>query len=101
MVLPIRSFATGTSVNGGVAVHTLNLSSTGAKLGAFRHNVKRGDVLTMQRQHKRAKCKVVWTREVGPQEIQVGIEFLQAEEGFWGVPLEESRNGICVVTSEL
>ena len=86
MVLPLKSFGVNTS---NVAVHTLDLSSSGAKLGAFRQPVNCGDILVVQRKHKRAKCRVVWAREMGRGEIHVGVEFLGSEEGFWGIALED------------
>ncbi len=100
IVLPLRSSAAGTPNNSSIAVHTLDLSRQGAKLGAFRDQVKIGDILTVQRQHKRAKCKVVWVRQMGPREIQVGIELLGKDESFWGIPLEEERIEVCTYASE-
>lgn len=100
MVLPLRSSSTHAPAGSSTVVHTLNLSPFGAKLGAFRQCLQRGDILLVQRRHKRAKCKVVWSQEVGPREIQVGIEFLEAEDGFWGVPLEDSRAGVWIVKSD-
>jgi hypothetical protein len=83
-VLTLKTFALNTPA---VAVHTLDLSPSGAKLGAFRQAVNRGDILIVQRKHKRAKCRVVWAREIGRGEIHVGIEFLGSKEGFWGIAL--------------
>ena len=100
MVLPLKSSTAGTLNNSGIAVHTLNLSRQGAKLGAFRHRVNVGEILTMQRQHKRTKCKVVWVREMGPGEIQVGIELLGNDDAFWGIPLEEERAGVWTFATE-
>jgi PilZ domain-containing protein len=99
MVLPLKSSAAGPN-NLSIAVHTLDLSRQGAKLGAFRDELKIGDILTVQRQHKRAQCKVVWVREIGPREIQVGIELLRNDEGFWGISLEDERVGVCTFSSE-
>lgn len=100
MVLPLKSSAAGTANNSSIAVHTLDLSPHGAKLGAFRDQVKIGDILMVQRQHKRAKCKVVWVRAMGPREIQVGIELLGNDEAFWGIPLEDDRASVCTFAAE-
>lgn len=100
VVLPLKSSAAGTSNNSSIAVHTLDLSRQGAKLGAFRDQVKIGDILSVQRQHKRAKCKVIWVRQIGPREIQVGIELLGNDEAFWGIPLEDDRVGVWTFASE-
>ncbi|MBV8475277.1 MAG: PilZ domain-containing protein [Acidobacteria bacterium] len=96
MVVPLKSLPVGNAQATHSAVHTLDVSRLGAKLGAFRELVEPGDVLVVQRQHKRAKCKVVWVREIGPREIQVGIEFLGSAEGFWGLPLEDEDAGVWV-----
>jgi hypothetical protein len=100
MVLPLKSSTLSTPAISSIAVHTLDLSRSGAKLGAFRGQVKRGDVLLVQRQHKRAKCRVIWVREIEPGEVHVGIEFLGSEDGFWGVPLEDERAGVWTIASE-
>jgi hypothetical protein len=98
MVLPLKSSAADT--HSSIAVHTLDLSRQGAKLGAFRDQVRIGDILTVQRQHKRSKCKVVWVRQMGPREIQVGIELLGNDDAFWGIPLEDERAGVWTFASE-
>jgi PilZ domain len=66
-------------------VHTLDISPTGARLAGLREQVAPGDIVTLQRSHKRAKCKVVWCREMGPREIQVGVQFIDTDPTFWGV----------------
>ncbi len=100
MVVPLKSSAVGAPTRSGIAVHTLDLSRLGAKLGAFRERVKVGDVLSIQRQHKRTKCKVIWACEVGPHEVQVGVEFLRPEDGFWGLSLEDERAAVWTLVSE-
>jgi hypothetical protein len=100
LVLPLKTSAAGASKSSNLAVHTLDLSRQGAKLGAFREQVNVGDVLTVHRQHKRAQCKVVWVRDMGRREIQVGIELLGRDDGFWGIPLEDERVGLWTVASE-
>ena len=99
VVLPLKSSAAGTPNNFTIAVHTLDLSRQGAKLGAFRNEVNIGDMLTVQRQHKRAKCKVVWVRHMGPGEIQVGVELIGKDDAFWGIPLQEERIEVCTYAS--
>ncbi len=101
MVVPIQSSVLGTPATHKTAVHTLDLSRLGAKLGAFREPVKIGDVLLVQRRHKKAKCKVVWVSEVGPHEIQVGVEFVGSEDGFWGLPLDDERAQVWTFASKL
>jgi PilZ domain-containing protein len=74
----------------GTMVHTLDISPTGARLAGLREQVEPGDILILHRQHKRAKCKVVWCREVAPREIQLGIQFIEADAAFWGVDLAQN-----------
>jgi PilZ domain len=73
----------------GTLVHTLDISASGARLAGLRESIEAGTIVLLQRQHKRAKCKVAWCREVAPREIQIGVQFLEAEPGFWGVDLAQ------------
>ena len=74
-------------------VHTLDVSSSGAQLGGIREPLSPGDILTVQRNHKKAKCKVIWVRQLGPAEMQVGIELVDADERFWGLDLSHEKEG--------
>ena len=86
MVIGIRlSLANDKTDAAGTMVHTLDISPTGARLAGLREQVAPGDIVTLQRSHKRAKCKVVWCREMGPREIQVGVQFIDTDPTFWGV----------------
>ena len=81
-------------------VHTLDISSVGAKIGALREWIRPGSVLLIQRRHTRARCRVTWSRKMGPQEVQIGVEFLGREAGFWGVDLDDSCAGLWIARSE-
>ena len=81
-------------------VHTLDISSVGAKIGALRGWIRPGSVLLIQRRHTRARCRVTWSRKIGPQEVQIGVEFLGREAGFWGVDLDDSCAGLWIAQSE-
>lgn len=87
MVIGVRLGGNKKVEAAGALVHTLDISPTGARLAGLREPVAVGEIITLQRQHKRAKCKVAWCREVGPREIQVGVQFLEADAAFWGVDL--------------
>lgn len=86
MVLPVKSHRANTPP---APVHTLDLSCSGAKLGALRDPVSCGDILIVHRRHKRARCRVVWVRDMGRGEIHVGVELLVPESDFWGLDLED------------
>jgi hypothetical protein len=81
-------------------VHTLDISSTGAKIGALREYIRPGSVLLLQQGHNRAQCRVTWSRRVGPTEIQMGVEFLKNNRRFWDVDLDEGRAGVWLSHSE-
>jgi hypothetical protein len=50
-------------------VHTLDISSSGAKIGALREWIEPGSVLIVQRRHTRAQCRVMWSHQVAPGEV--------------------------------
>ena len=77
----------------GQLVHTLDVSASGAKLGGIRESFSPGDVLAVQRNHKSANCKVIWVRRLGPAEMQIGIELLDADERFWDLDLSHEKEG--------
>ncbi|MDP9160118.1 MAG: PilZ domain-containing protein [Acidobacteriota bacterium] len=74
-------------------MHTLDVSASGAKLGGIREPFSPGDVLTVQRNNKKANCRVIWVRQLGPTEMQMGIELIDADERFWGLDLSQEKEG--------
>jgi PilZ domain-containing protein len=85
---------------GDLLVHTLDISSSGAKIGALREGMQPGSVLIVQRRHTRARCLVMWSRKVAPGEIQIGIKFLGRDSNFWGLDLDENCAGVWFSESE-
>ena len=81
-------------------VHTLDISSSGAKIGAFREWMQPGDTLIVQRRQTRARCLVMWSRKVGPGEIQIGIKILGGDSRFWGLDLDDDCGGVWFSESE-
>jgi len=81
-------------------VHTLDISSSGAKIGAVREWIQPGSSLVIQYKHNRAQCRVKWSRQIAPREIQIGIEFLNPEPQIWGVELDEDCGGVWLSSSE-
>ena len=84
---------------GQLLVHTLDISSTGAKIGAVREYIQPGSVLLLQHGRNRAQCRVIWSRRVGPREIQMGVEFLKSGARFWELELDEGRAGVWLSVS--
>jgi hypothetical protein len=70
-------------------VHTLDISSSGAKVGALREWIDPGALLTIRRGNTRAECRVRWTRQLAPGEVQIGVELLGTDPCFWGLELDE------------
>ena len=89
-------------VNAGqLLVHTLDITSTGAKIGAMREYIQPGSVLLLQHGRNRAQCRVIWSRRVGTKEIQMGVEFLKHGARFWELELDEGRAGVWLSASQL
>jgi hypothetical protein len=81
-------------------VHTLDISSSGAKIGALREWMEPGSAIIVQRGHTRARCSVMWSLKVAPGEIQIGIKFLRGDSHFWGLDLDEDCAGVWFSESE-
>jgi hypothetical protein len=73
----------------GALVYTLDISAVGARLGGLRNKVTAGDVLVLHRQLRRAKCEVMWVREIAKNEVQIGVKLLDSDINFWGIELQE------------
>jgi hypothetical protein len=87
MVVGVKISDSETDSSSGPLVHTLDLCGSGAKLGGFREEMAVGKIVVLHRKHKKAPCKIVWTRAVGPGELQIGIQLLEEDSNFWGFDL--------------
>jgi hypothetical protein len=92
MVLPVRiSGKDGANNPVNELAHTLDITPNGARLGAIRQVLKRGDKLTLQYRQRKIQFRVVWVRPLtGTQEYQVGLEALGSTGENWGLELPES-----------
>ncbi len=93
MVLPVR-ISGKDSANNPVneLAHTLDITPNGARLGAIRHLLKRGDKLTLQYRQRRIQFKVAWVKPMeGTSEYQVGLEGLGTAGENWGLELPDSN----------
>jgi len=90
MVLPVKVWwrdSSDKTIN--ELAHTLDITPTGARLGAIRHELKAGDKLTLQYRQRKIQFRVVWVTPLeGTREYQVGLEST-SNEG-WGLELTES-----------
>jgi hypothetical protein len=91
-VLPVRvrgTDASGASFEG--LAHTLDLTPTGVRLGAIRHQLKVLDTLTIFYHQRRMEFTVVWTRLLDARgEYQVGLQAFSQEREPWGMSLFNS-----------
>jgi hypothetical protein len=73
-----------------------NISRTGACICGFEHEVKVGDVIGVQYETKKARCKVIWVMEAGAlKKVQVGVQLVVDQECPWLSQLpEEMRGGL-------
>src|SRR5260370_1369141 len=61
-----------------------NVSATGACINGFEHQVKVGDVIGVQYEAKKARCKVIWVMEAdGLKKVQVGVQLVADQECPW------------------
>src|SRR6266853_2620313 len=67
--------------------HTVDITDSGARLGALRTQLQPGMIISLQRGSQRAKFQIAWVRQLAPNELQAGIESLQPQTSFWGVDL--------------
>ena len=69
--------------------HTIDITHTGARLGALRTQLQPGMIISLQRGSKKAKFRIAWIRELAPNELQAGVECLKPQSNFWGVDLSD------------
>jgi hypothetical protein len=85
-VLPVRISGVGHRGDSySELAHTLDLTETGVRLGAIRHPVEVGTLITLQYKRHKAAFRVVWSKPVaGHTEHQVGLEALNPKD-LWGL----------------
>jgi len=88
-VLPVRVSASDNSGNSySELVHTLDITESGARLGAVHQQLKVGSLITLQYKQHKGAFRVVWTEPVpGCSEHQVGIEAVNHRD-LWGLGSE-------------
>lgn len=64
--------------------HARNISSRGALLSGVEHELTPGDVIGVQYNDKKCRCRVIWVIDAGQlQKMQVGVEMLDGQECPW------------------
>jgi Gram-negative bacterial TonB protein C-terminal len=90
MVLPLRFWPDDENgQNGPLLAHTVDISPIGGRLGGLRNPLQTGQTIMLQRGQNRVQFRVIWTNQLGPSEIQAGIESVVFKEKIWGVDLPE------------
>ena len=86
-VLPVRVRGVDTSgLSFEELAHTLDLTSSGARLGAIRHQLRALDSLTVFYRQRRMDFRVVWIKPLeGTKEYQVGLKASSQEKEAWGL----------------
>jgi PilZ domain len=79
-----------------------NVSITGACICGLEHELKVGDVIGVQYENKKARCKVVWVMEAGAlKKVQVGVQLVADQECPWVSQLPpEMRSNQPVVSQD-
>src|SRR6266446_4579610 len=61
-----------------------NVSATGACIYGIEHELKVGDIIGVQYQSKKARCKVVWVVDAGGlKKTQVGVQLVAGQDCPW------------------
>lgn len=86
MVLPLRVWPANETEPMQWA-HTVEISHIGCRLGGLHKGLSPGQTVTLQRGQHKAAFRVVWSRQLGANENQAGIEALDYHREIWGVDL--------------
>jgi hypothetical protein len=85
MVLPVKFSAARETL----FAHTLDITPSGARIGALRTQLQPGTIVSLQRGQKKAKFRIVWVRQLATNEMQAGVESVDPTDNFWGVSLSD------------
>jgi len=71
--------------------HTLDVTTTGVRLGSVRRELSVEDQVTVLFRQRRMQFRVVWTKKMkGTSEFQVGLQALTQEKEAWGLTFGET-----------
>ena len=92
VVLPVRlSRGDANGQAAGQFLHTIDITETGARVGGLRAPIEPGQMIILQRGQGKARFRVIWTRRLGPSELQAGIECAEPDKNIWGFDLEDQN----------
>ena len=70
-------------------VHTLDVTSTGVRLGSVRRELNLFEEITVLYRTRRIQFRVVWTKKLkGTSEFQVGLQAATKDLEAWGMSFE-------------
>jgi TonB family protein len=92
MVLPLRVWSDMRAADAALPqlAHTIDISVIGGRLGGLRTKLNPGQTILLQRGQQRAPFRVIWNRELAPNENQAGVEALESGKNVWGVELPQT-----------
>jgi hypothetical protein len=102
MVLSVR--ATGRDASGApfnLLTHTLDIALSGVRIGGISAKLKLGDVVEIQRKHRKARFKVAWIGENGtPRTGHVGLEAVDPDFNIWDLELPAEGETVSFTTQD-
>jgi len=95
MVLPLRVWLDQEKFDASALhlAHTLDISPIGGRLGGLRTPVEPGQVIMLQHGQQKSHFRVIWVKELAPQEIHAGIECLDSGKKIWDLDLPQQPAG--------
>ena len=69
--------------------HAVDITTTGVRLGALRTQLQSGMIVGLQRGSNKAGFRVQWVRQLGPNEVQAGVESLEPQNNLWDINLSD------------
>lgn len=100
-VLPVR--IKGVDGAGNVfedLAHTLDVTSSGVRLGAVRRELAVSEEITLFFRQRKLQFRVVWTKKMkGSSEFQVGLRAIGQEREPWGLNFTEFRGEFAAVAA--
>jgi hypothetical protein len=72
--------------------HTLDVTASGARLGAIRRELSVRDEITVFYRQRKMQFRVIWTKKLqGTSEFQVGLQAVTQEKETWGMAFAEGK----------
>jgi hypothetical protein len=93
-VLPVK--VKGKDKNGKAfeeLVHTLDVTTVGARIGGLRHELNAQDEITIFYRQRKMQFRVMWIKKMqGTSEFQVGLQSLTQDKEAWGLAQEQNAS---------